>query len=474
MKPPILVWFRHDLRIADNPALSEATDSGHPVVPVFILDPKAGRAAGAASLWWLHQSLNSLAQQFQKLRTPLLLRRGDSVDVLTALAKETGAQTIHWNETSDATLAAFDRAATAALADQGLTARAFLGSALLHEPLGGLRTREGKPFQVFTPFWRAALDRMPPGLPLPAPKKLLPCEVQLKSERLEDWRLLPIKPDWAEGFREAWEPGEVNAAARLEYFLEDRAASYGDARNFPARDGHSGLSPHLHFGEVTPRQIWHRADTAKNAAFLREVGWRDFCQNLLHHFPTMAAEPLRSEFKRFPWREDAEALRAWQRGLTGYPLVDAGMRELWRTGFMHNRVRMVVASFLVKHLLLHWRHGEAWFWDTLVDADHGNNVANWQWIAGCGADAAPYFRIFNPVLQGERFDPQGAYVRRWVPELAELPDRFIHHPWDASVIELEAAGIRLGKTYPSPIVEHDGARKRALAAFARLKESRPG
>ena len=387
------------------------------------------------------------------------------------LAKEMGARSVHWNEPADATLAGFARTTVAGLAERGVEGRTFLGGALLHEPAGSLRTRDGRPFQVFTPFWRAAMDRMPPGLPLPAPKMLNSCPVQPESDRLEDWGLLPTKPDWAAGLRETWQSGEDAAHERLSDFLEERAVSYGEDRNFPARGGHSGLSPSLHFGEITPRQIWHKADTAKAAPFLRELGWRDFCQNLLHHFPAMATEPLRPEFNRFPWRDDEAALRAWQRGMTGYPLVDAGMRELWHTGFMHNRVRMVVGSFLVKHLLLHWRHGEAWFWDTLVDADHGNNVANWQWIAGCGADAAPYFRIFNPVLQGERFDPAGAYVRRWVPELARLPDRFIHNPWKASAIELEAAGIRLGATYPLPIVEHDGARKRALAAFATLKEA---
>lgn len=470
MKPPILVWFRRDLRLSDNPALHEAAASGHPILPIFILDPKAGRTPGAANLWWLHNSLRSLGQQLKDKGVSLILRRGPATEILAALARETGAKAIHWNESADATVTAFERPAAGALAEQGLTARAFFSGALLHEPIGSLRTREGKPFQVFTPFWRAALERMPPGLPLPAPHKLLPCPVSPKSDRLEDWKLLPTKPDWAGGFRDTWQAGEDAAAERLKDFLDDDVVRYADARNVPASGGNSALSPHLHFGEITPRQIWHRADPAKGAAFLRELGWRDFCQNLLHHFPHMADEPLRPEFKRFPWREDEAALRAWRRGLTGYPLVDAGMRELWHTGFMHNRMRMVAGSFLVKHLLLHWKHGEAWFWDTLVDADHGNNVANWQWIAGCGADAAPYFRIFNPVLQGERFDPDGVYVRRWVPELEKLPDRFIHKPWAATSLELEAAGVRLGKTYPEPIVEHDGARKRALAAFATLKD----
>lgn len=474
MKPPILVWFRRDLRLADNPALAEAAETGHPVVPVFILDSKAGRAPGAASQWWLHHSLKSLEQTLERKNIRLVLRRGPSAEVLISLAKETGAHAVYWNEAADGTLAGSDRAVTAVLAKRGIEARAFLGGTLLHEPIGGLHTRDGRPFQVFTPFWRAALDRMPPAIPLPAPRVLHPCSAHPKSERLEDWALLPAKPDWAREFRETWHPGEGAARDRFAVFLKERVAGYGSDRNFPARNGHSGLSPHLHFGEITPRQIWHGADAAIAAPFLRELGWRDFCQNLLHHFPAMATEPLRQGFKHFPWREDAVALRAWQHGLTGYPLVDAGMRELWRTGFLHNRVRMVVGSFLVKHLLIHWRHGEAWFWDTLVDADHGNNVANWQWIAGCGADAAPYFRIFNPVLQGERFDPAGAYVRRWVPELARLPDRFVHSPWKASAIELEAAGIRLGTTYPVPIVDHDRARKRALAAFATLKETGSG
>lgn len=474
MKTPILVWFRRDLRLGDNPALAEAVNDGHPVLPVYVLDPKAGRKPGAASLWWLHYSLQRLAEQLQKKGATFILRRGDTVDVLNALAKEAGVQTIHWNEAADASLSAFDSNVRAELTKRGFSVRVFLGSALLHEPVGNLHTREGKPFRVFTPFWRAVLDRMPPGLPLPGPVELVSSAIRPAGERLDDWELLPTKPDWAAGLRERWEPGESVAVERLSAFLEDQLVSYSDARDFPARDGNSGLSPHLHFGEVTPRQVWHRAGNQHSAAFLRELGWRDFCENLLHHFPAMRTDPLQPGFKRFPWREDDDALRAWQRGQTGYPLVDAGMRELWHTGYMHNRVRMVVGSFLVKHLLLHWRHGEAWFWDTLVDADYGNNIANWQWIAGCGADAAPYFRIFNPVLQGERFDPAGAYVRRWVPELAELPDRFIHRPWSASAIELEAAGIRLGKTYPLPVVEHDAARKRALAAFAQIKDSSSG
>ena len=474
MKPPVIVWFQRDLRLSDNPALSEAAAGGQPVVPVFVFDPAAGRPPGAASRWWLHHSLSSLVQALERIGTKLVLRRGSSATILADLAQETGARSIHWNEPADATLAAFNRTIIPILAERGIEGRPFLGGALFHEPAGTLRTRDGRPFQVFTPFWRAALERMPPGSPLAAPKTLIPCPIQPMSDRLEEWGLLPTKPDWAAGFHDVWRPGEDAAGERLADFIEERAANYGTDRDFPARGGHSGLSPHLHFGELTPLRIWHRMDASKAAPFLRELGWRDFCQNLLHHVPSMATEPLRPEFKRFPWRDDVAALRAWQRGLTGYPLVDAGMRELWRTGFMHNRVRMVVGSFLVKHLLLHWQHGEAWFWDTLVDADHGNNVANWQWIAGCGADAAPYFRIFNPVLQGERFDPTGAYVRRWVPELARLPDRFIHSPWKASAIELEAAGVRLGTTYPLPLVEHDHARKRALAAFATLKETGSG
>jgi deoxyribodipyrimidine photo-lyase len=318
-----------------------------------------------------------------------------------------------------------------------------------------------------------------PPRPLLAPDTLRPGP-NLASDRVESWRLEPTRPDWAGGLRESWTPGELAGRQRLEGFLREGLAGYAGRRDRPDRDGTSGLSPHLRFGETSPRQVWHAArfamaerpalsgDTEK---FLSELGWRDFCRHLLFDVPDLATRNLQPSFDAFPWKHDDVALAAWQHGRTGYPIVDAGMRELWHTGVMHNRVRMVAASFLVKHLLIDWREGEKWFWDTLVDADAGSNPANWQWVAGSGADAAPYFRVFNPVLQGEKFDPDGAYVRRWVPELAQLPTSLIHRPWSAAPIELEGAGVDLGKTYPEPIIDHREGRERALKAYAKLRAS---
>jgi deoxyribodipyrimidine photo-lyase len=315
-----------------------------------------------------------------------------------------------------------------------------------------------------------------PPSPLPAPKKLI-AGPRLASDALESWQLEPARPDWAGDLRESWKPGEAAAQRRLNAFLTN-IAGYASEHDRPDRDGTSRLSPHLRFGEISPRQVWHAARFAAAEhprlasdidKFLSELGWREFCRHLLYDVPDLAERNLQSSFDAFPWKRDAKALRAWQRGQTGYPIVDAGMRELWHTGVMHNRVRMVVASFLVKHLLIDWRDGEKWFWDTLVDADAGSNPANWQWVAGSGADAAPYFRVFNPILQGEKFDPDGEYVRRWVPELARLPDKMIHQPWEATPLELASVGVELGKTYPHPIVDHKAGRERALQAYASIR-----
>jgi deoxyribodipyrimidine photo-lyase len=341
-----------------------------------------------------------------------------------------------------------------------------------------IKTRQGEPYKVFTPFWKALRAAMPPDRPLAAPEHVRGVMSGPESDRLDDWGLLPTMPDWAGGLREAWTPGEAGARARLEAFLEEGLDRYADGRDRPDRSGTSRLSPHLHFGEVSPRQAWHGALGAQASrdlperqvgAFLRELGWREFCLHLLHHWPRLPVQAWRSDFAAFAWAEDRAGLSAWQAGRTGYPIVDAGMRELWRTGWMHNRVRMVAASFLVKHLLIPWQDGEAWFWDTLVDADLASNAANWQWVAGSGADAAPYFRIFNPVLQGRRFDPDGAYVRQWVPELGRLPANHVHAPWEAPAAVLEGAGVRLGIDYPHPLVDHKAARKRALAAFDAIR-----
>ncbi|MGD8310060.1 MAG: deoxyribodipyrimidine photo-lyase, partial [Chromatiales bacterium] len=323
---------------------------------------------------------------------------------------------------------------------------------------------------VFTPFWKACLRRPPPAAPLAAPEKLPPCP-DVDSLALDALGLLPRIP-WDAGLRETWRPGEAGALRRLDGFCRKGLDAYADARERPAVVGTSRLSPRLHFGELSPRQVWWRAvreDSPGGEAFLRELGWREFAHHLLHHSPETLERPMDRRFEAFPWREDPEALRAWQSGRTGIPLVDAGMRELWHTGWMHNRVRMVVASLLTKNLRIHWLEGARWFWDTLVDADLANNTLGWQWVAGCGADAAPYFRIFNPVTQGQRYDPEGAYVRRWVPEIGRLPDRWVHRPWQAPEKVLREAGIRLGSDYPEPIVDLKESRREALAAYEQVK-----
>ncbi len=466
-EPPAVVWFRDDLRLSDNPALTEAAASGAPLVALYVLDEAAmGKwRLGGASRWWLHHSLTRVAADLAARGVPLVLRRGAADMALFSLLGETKARSVYWNRIYEPWAVRRDGEIKARLHAEGLEVQSFNAS-LLFEP-SALRKPQGDPYRVFTPFWRACLARPSPEAPLPAPARLLGAP-EPPSERLEDWRLLPTKPDWAGGFRETWTPGELAAQAKLDHFAKTRAAHYGAGRDALGEDGVSRLSPHLHFGEISPRQVWRtvaaRAGEA-GAAYLRQLGWREFSRHLLFANPDLPEEPLDKSFARFPWREDPAGLAAWQKGRTGYPLVDAGMRELWRTGYMHNRVRLVAASFLIKHLLIHWRQGEAWFWDTLVDADLANNAASWQWVAGCGADAAPYFRVFNPVLQGEKFDPDGVYVRRFVPELAGLEAKWIHRPWEAPKAVLEAAGVRLGETYPSPIVDHASARARALAAY---------
>jgi deoxyribodipyrimidine photo-lyase len=377
-----------------------------------------------------------------------------------------------WNRCYEPDVIARDTKIKTNLQNAGLSAESFNG-ALLFEPWE-LKTRAGGPFKIFTPFWRTAMDSpSPPRKPYPAPKKLNGFAEKIASDDVAMWKLLPVKPDWAGGLRDTWTPGEAAAQEHLEAFRENVVTGYTKSRDLPGETGTSRLSPYLAFGEISPHQIWHATrhwePGSGQAAFLRQIIWREFCTHLLYHFPHLPAAPLRQEFADFPWKRSKKALQAWQQGRTGYPIVDAGMRELWHTGWMHNRVRMIVASFLVKHLLLPWRAGEDWFWDTLVDADLANNAANWQWVAGCGTDSAPYFRVFNPVLQGEKFDGDGAYVRHWVPEIANLEDDWIHKPWEAPEAALKGAGIVLGKTYPAPIVDHKTARAQALAAFKEIR-----
>lgn len=481
-----LVWFRDDLRLDDHPALTAAAASG-PVVALYVLEEGLpGRQdLGGAVRWWLHHSLADLASRLAARGVSLLLRRGDPRGIVPDVAQAVKAGGVHWTRRYLPWTRDVDAAIKVGLKARGLAATSHTGS-LLVEPKA-LKTGTGGPYKVFTPYSRALrpLADQAAASVLPEPPALTgaPLPAGLASDELADWALLPSRPDWSGGIARAWTPGEAGARDRLERFITGALRGYGEGRDFPARPGTSRLSPHLRFGEISPRRAWlaaahaaagNPALDADTAKFQAELAWREFASHLLFHFPTLPVANWKSSFDRFGWRDDPAGLKAWQTGQTGYPIVDAGMRELWTTGWMHNRVRMIVGSFLVKHLLIDWRLGEAWFRDTLVDADTANNAAGWQWIAGCGADAAPYFRIFNPVSQGERFDGAGAYVRRWVPEIARLPDSFLHKPWEAPPLILSAASIRLGITYPRPVVDHAHARQRALDTYAAIKADGQG
>jgi len=454
---PTIVWFRDDLRLADNPALHHAIARGAPVVAVYVLDEESTgiRPLGGASRWWLHSSLLALTASLTALGVPLVLRRGPAAAVITDLATLTGAAAVHWNRRYGQAERDVDTQVKAELRADGTEAQSFAGS-LLFEPWT-IRTLQGNPYSVFTPFWRACLAAPLPRDPYPAPMTIEAWPEQLASDDLLAWTLEPSAPDWAAGLRATWQPGEASAQHRLDEFLADRLARYAEDRDLPAEDATSGLSPHLRWGEISPYQVWHATrlaaegltgSAAKGAVrFLTEVGWREFSYHVLFHAPDLATANWKVGFNAFPWQPlDQTALTAWHQGRTGFALVDAGMRELWRTGTMHNRVRMVTASFLTKNLLIDWRVGESWFWDTLVDADPASNPASWQWVAGSGADAAPYFRIFNPELQFAKFDPHQSYVRANVPE------------WGTDA-------------YPEPIVDLGETRRAALAAYELVKSA---
>lgn len=477
---PVVLWFRNDLRLAANFALKAALASGAPVVCCFILDDTSpGKwALGGASRWWLDKSLSALSRDIDARGGRLILRRGDTRVELPKLVSECKAAAVYFTRAYEPWAVALEDDLKVAFAVKGIAFKRYGGN-LLREP-EAVRTKTGDVYKVYTPFWRALSADFTPADPPPAPKVLKTCAVKLKSDPLKSWNLHPSKPDWSKGFAEDWTPGEAGAHEKLQTFLASALKTYSEDRNRPDLLGTSRLSPHLHFGEITPGQCWLAAQHAAAEmpgvdkgleTFLKEIVWREFSYTLLFYWPDLPEQPFRNEYAAFPWRNDDAQLKAWQRGQTGYPIVDAGMRELWHTGYMHNRVRMIVASFLIKHLLLPWQAGEAWFWDTLVDADLASNAASWQWVAGSGADAAPYFRIFNPVTQGEKFDKRGVYVRRWVPELKDLPDEVLHAPWTAPELTLRAAGVSLGTTYPHPIVDHAQARMRALAALSAVKAS---
>ena len=489
-RPIAIMWFRNDLRLADNPALRAATqwarENDGVVLPVFILDPVISDQLGGATRWWLEKSLTVLDRAIAELgdvsanmveNGALRLFVGKSSDTLDTIIESQPVGALFWNRLYDKPSITRDTEIKAAMMDRGLTCESFKAQ-LLFEPWE-VKTGGDTDFKVFSPFWRACQKAPPPRAPFKAPETITLCDQDIKG--LVDLLKLDLSPkpfDWAEGLSERFTPGEKGAMDQLFDFIDDRLQDYADLRDRPDHRVTSELSPHLRFGEISPFQVWHTANHFADAnpgkgktasKFISELGWREFAHHILFHAEDLRTQPLQDKFSSFAWSDAPDDLAAWQRGQTGFPIVDAGMRELWHTGYMHNRVRMIVGSILVKHLLIHWRNGLAWFDDTLVDACPANNAFSWQWIGGCGADAAPYFRIFNPVLQGEKFDPKGEYVRQWVPELRDMPDQYIHKPWEASPLILKAADVTLGQTYPEPLIGLKEGRERALAAYQGMK-----
>ena len=467
MSQHIIVWFRQDLRLNDNSALQSALNGNSAVIPVFIEDETCGRQAGSMSRWWRDNSLAKLNNALSKRGSRLIYRKGKAADVLAALASEVGATSVHWNRQYEADIVARDTAIKSTLKEDGIEAESFNGS-LLFEPWEVTSKSTGGPFKVFTPFWRACCALgLKRGL-WDAPEKISAPAQWPNSDALPETAALPHMDSL-----DMWQPGEDGARDALALFLSENISGYAERRNLPAEPATSRLSPHLRWGEISPARIVAETQAADIKAddgdkFLSELGWREFSYQLLYHNPELAETCLQDKFEAFPWRDDADAFEAWKLGETGYPIVDAGMRELRRTGYMHNRVRMIAASFLIKHLLIDWREGEKWFWECLVDADPANNSASWQWVAGCGADAAPYFRIFNPILQGPKFDAEGIYTKTYVPELNTLSGKTLYAPWTAKSDMLDSGAISLGDTYPNPIVNHEAARARALESFKSL------
>lgn len=471
---PTLLWFRKDLRLADNSALEAAIQAGGPIIPVFIWAPgeAGGWAPGAASRWWLHQALASLSEEWKVRGGGLIIREGDSLAVLRELIAETGACRVFWNRRYESPLRELDAEVKRSLREDGIKVESF-NSALLNEPHTA-STGGGQPYKVYTPYWKKVKDRPLPDLAEPDFAQLQFPDSFPESVELDTLGLLS-SISWDAGFYQKWDVSEKAAMDRLDGFLSEAVKEYETDRDRPDVDGTSCLSPYLHWGQIGPRQIAHKLTKKYDLraegpqVYLKEIYWREFAYNVLYHFPHTPDKPLREEYASFPWEYDKKTLKAWQKGRTGYPIVDAGMRQLWETGWMHNRVRMIVSSLLVKHLLHDWHEGAKWFWDTLVDADLSSNTLGWQWSGGCGADAAPYFRVFNPIIQGKKFDPDGGYVRKYVPELKDLDEEFIHTPWEAPLDVLEEAGLILGEDYPEPIIEHKKGRERALAALDKFK-----
>jgi len=467
-----IFWFRQDLRLGDNAALTAALGSSRRVIPLYIWSPgEEGRwLPGVRSRWWLYQSLSNLSASLEAMGLRLIIRNGPAAAVLDSLVRETGASALYLNKRYEPAAAGRDLELMTGLAARGVESYPFNDTTLFDPE--AVRNQAGGPFKVFTPFWRHLLSLDDPGWTIPKPRRgsgtgSWPAGLPLSR--------LDLLKDPARNPSGGWSPGEQGALKALKRFLSEPSSNYARDRDRPDEAGTSRLSPHLHFGEISPRRIWHEVRKTEEGsappgaeAFLRQLAWREFSYHLLHHFPGTAEEPWRRQYGSFPWRDDRDGFRRWSEGATGYPIVDAGMRELLETGWMHNRVRLITASFLTKHLLIHWLEGSGWFWSQLVDADLANNTMGWQWTAGCGADAAPYFRIFNPVQQGRRHDPDGGYVRRWLPELAGLPARYIHAPWTAPAAVLAESKVNLGHSYPKPMVDHAEARRRALAAYRQI------
>jgi deoxyribodipyrimidine photo-lyase len=469
MTSTALVWFRQDLRLYDNPAFTAACANHDAIIPLYILNET--ESLGASQRWWLHHSLRSLDQSLNQLGLNLCLRRGNAFSVLKQLAIDYKIESLYWNRSYDPLSIERDTVIKSFFQKKGTRVESRQGC-LLNEPWE-IKNKSGGFFKVFTPYWRTCLNKI--KIPNSYTPSHTPKGLKADSDSLASWKLLPTKPNWAHAFGDYWQPGEEGALKKLAHFVDTHLKGYHSSRDEPAKDTTSKLSPHLHFGEISPWQIWRTLELAKLDPdcdlisvdrFLSELGWREFSYYLLYHFPSLPHANYKSTFDTFPWENKPDFLTRWQKGMTGYPIVDAGMRELWHTGYMHNRVRMIVASFLTKDCLIDWRLGASWFLDTLVDADLASNSASWQWVAGCGADAAPYFRIFNPVLQGEKFDPHGDYVKRWIPELRTVPVPFVHEPWMAPEDQL---GIVLGHDYPERLVKHNEARQKALLHYKRIK-----
>ena len=463
----VIVWFRNDLRVNDHPALQAATKTGEVVIPLYVYDESCSRSLGEAAKWWLHHSLVDLQKSLKKRKADLILRQGNALSVLKDINKHIELSHIFWHDRYDKQGREQDLKIKEHF--KHIICESYNGR-LLFEPENH-RNQEGNPFKVFSPFWKNCLKEGQVSEFISAPKNIdFDQKLAINSDDLDTWRLLPNKPDWAGGFRDTWQPGEEGAQKLFKEFLKDKLTRYKEKRNFPSALAISDLSPHICWGEISVRQLWHQVQEASTLkenlksveCFLSELGWREFAYYTLLYNPQMVDEPLKKKFDLFPWKPNDSFFKAWSKGMTGYPLVDAGMRQLWQTGYMHNRVRLVVASFLIKDLLQPWQHGESWFWDTLVDADLANNTFNWQWVAGSGTDAAPYFRVFNPVLQSKKFDPEGEYIKTWVPELKNLDKYNIHEPWKME---------KKVKNYPSPIVDHHECKKIALAAFEEIKQT---